>query len=132
MNKLAIYASLLVPVVAVVAAGWIAHEPAIPPAFGASGPERQDWSAYGGAPENNHYSALAQINKSNVKRLAVAWKFDSGIRGTQPDRGLAYWADGKDKRILAGVMNFLYALDAATGKPIPGFGIRGRIDLREK
>jgi len=36
-------------------------------------------------------------------------KFDSGIRGTQPDRGLAYWADGKDKRILVGVMNFLYA-----------------------
>jgi len=59
------------------------------------------------------------------------WKFDSGIRGTQPDRGLAYWADGKDKRILVGVMNFLYALDAATGKPIPGFGTQGRIDLRE-
>ena len=50
------------------------------------------------------------------------WKFDSGIKGTQPDRGLAYWADGKDKRILVGVMNFVYALDAATGKPIASFG----------
>ena len=28
-------------------------------------------------------------------------------------------------------MNFLYALDAATGKPIPSFGHDGRIDLRE-
>jgi quinoprotein glucose dehydrogenase len=61
----------------------------------------------------------------------LLWKFDSGIRGTQPDRGLAYWASEKDKRILAGVMNFVYALDATTGKPIPTFGDQGRIDLRE-
>ena len=25
----------------------------------------------------------------------LLWKFDSGIKGTQPDRGLAYWSDGK-------------------------------------
>ena len=36
----------------------------------------------------------------------------------------------KDKRILVGVMNFLYALDATTGKPIATFGKAGRIDLR--
>src|SRR6266850_8575701 len=77
MKKFGIYASLLAPVVAVVTAGLMVHEPAIPPGIGASGPERQDWSAYGGAPENNHYSALAQINRSNVKRLAVAWSFDT-------------------------------------------------------
>jgi quinoprotein glucose dehydrogenase len=59
------------------------------------------------------------------------WKFDSGIPGKQPDRGLAYWSDGKDKRILVGVMNFVYALDAVTGKPIADFGKEGRIDLRE-
>ena len=28
-------------------------------------------------------------------------------------------------------MNYLYALDAETGKPIPGFGEQGRIDLRK-
>ena len=61
----------------------------------------------------------------------LLWKFDSGIGGTQPVRGLAYWTDGKDKRILAGVMNFMYALDARTGKPIATFGDNGRIDLRE-
>lgn len=58
------------------------------------------------------------------------WKFDSGIHGTQPDRGLAYWSRGQDQRILVGVMNFLYALDAATGKPISTFGNNGRVDLR--
>src|SRR5205807_6920960 len=61
----------------------------------------------------------------------LLWKFDSGIRGTQPNRGLAYWANGNDKRILVGVVNFVYALDAATGNPMPSFGNGGRIDLRE-
>jgi quinoprotein glucose dehydrogenase len=61
----------------------------------------------------------------------LLWKFDSGIKGTQPDRGLSYWSDGKDSRIIAGVMNFVYALDATTGKPISTFGKDGRIDLRE-
>jgi quinoprotein glucose dehydrogenase len=134
--------------------------------------ENHDWPVWGGQPENMHYSKLAQINRQNVKKLAVAWtfdtgepgglqtspiivgnvlygitpaqkifaldaatgkllwKFDSGIKGTQPNRGLSYWSGGKDKRILAGVMNFLYALDAQTGKPIPEFGDDGRIDLR--
>src|SRR5579863_8302984 len=131
-----------------------------------------DWPAWGGNLENTHYSRLTQINRNNVKNLAVAWsfdtgekgglqtnplivanvlygitptqkifaldaatgkllwKFDSGINGTQPDRGLAYWSDGTDHRILVGIMNFLYALDANTGKPIPAFGDNGRIDLR--
>ncbi len=132
-----------------------------------------DWPVYGGTPDNNHFSPLAQINRTNVKQLSVAWsfdteesgglqtspievdgvlygispsqkifaldattgkllwKFDSGIKGTQPDRGLAYWTDGKQRRILVGVMNFVYALDAHSGQPIPTFGKDGRIDLRE-
>lgn len=61
----------------------------------------------------------------------LLWKFDSGIKGLQPDRGLAYWASGMDKRILVGVMNFVYALNADTGKPIPSFGTSGRVDLQE-
>src|SRR5947208_3457988 len=37
----------------------------------------------------------------------LKWKFDSGIVGTQPDRGVAYWAgaDNQDRRIIVGVMN---------------------------
>jgi len=34
-------------------------------------------------------------------------------------------------RVFATYRNFLYALDRATGKPIPTFGTGGRIDLRE-
>jgi quinoprotein glucose dehydrogenase len=173
LKTLAICALILVPSLIVTTAGSIARGANTPTPSNEPGQEHQDWPAYGGAPENNHYSKLAQINRSNVKRLAVAWsfdtqeegglqtspiivegvlygitptqkvfaldaatgkflwKFDSGIRGTQPDRGLAYWANRKDKRILVGVTNFVYALDAATGKPIPSFGNGGRIDLRE-
>lgn len=61
----------------------------------------------------------------------LLWKFDSGTKGTQPDRGLSYWSDSKESRIIVGVMNFIYSLDAATGKPVPTFGTEGRIDLRE-
>ena len=61
----------------------------------------------------------------------LLWKFDSGIAGTQPNRGVAYWTDGRQGRVLAGVMNYLYALDAATGRPIASFGEGGRIDLRK-
>lgn len=136
-------------------------------------PQRRDWPVYGGTPENNRYSPLAQINRENVKQLQVAWAFDTGESGGlqtspiivgdvlyayspsqkvialdaatgkllwkfdpgaqewQPARGLAYWTDGKQKRILAGVTNLVYALDADTGKPIPSFGENGHIDLRK-
>ncbi len=60
----------------------------------------------------------------------LKWKFDSGINAGQPARGVAYFTDGKQGRIFAGVMNFLYCLDADTGKPIPSFGQDGHVDLR--
>ncbi len=60
------------------------------------------------------------------------WKFDSGVGGSQPTRGMAYWSNGKRGRIFAGVMNYLYCLDAETGQPVPGFGEGGRVDLRKE
>jgi quinoprotein glucose dehydrogenase len=83
-----------------------------------------DGMLYGISPTQKIFAVDAATGKE-------LWKFDSGIKGMQPDRGLAYWADKDDKRILVGVMNFLYALDAKTGKPIPSFGSDGRIDLQE-
>ena len=61
----------------------------------------------------------------------LKWKFDTGIDAHQPVRGVTYWTDGKHPRIFAGIMNYLYCLDAETGKPIPTFGTAGRIDLRK-
>lgn len=79
---------------------------------------------YGLTPSQKVFALNAATGK-------LQWKFDAGIQGTQPDRGLAYWASGSDRRIFVGIMNFVYALNAATGKPILTFGKRGRIDLRE-
>ncbi|RZU39362.1 c-type cytochrome [Edaphobacter modestus] len=61
----------------------------------------------------------------------LLWRFDSGITAEQPTRGLSYWTDGKQGRLFAGIMNYLYALDPKTGKPIADFGEAGRIDLRK-
>ena len=61
----------------------------------------------------------------------LLWKFDSGVPGVGPVRAVTYWTDGRERRIFAGVNNFLYALDAADGKPVAQFGEGGRIDLRK-
>jgi len=61
----------------------------------------------------------------------LKWKFDSGIVAGQPARGVAYWNDGQHGRIYAGVMNFLYCLDAETGNLINSFGENGHVDLRK-
>jgi quinoprotein glucose dehydrogenase len=59
------------------------------------------------------------------------WKFDSGMPGRGAQRGLTWWSDGREKRLFASVMHYLYVLDPATGKPLPDFGDNGRIDLRQ-
>lgn len=45
------------------------------------------------------------------------------------NRGLSYWEDGEDKRILYTKESWLYAVDALTGKPITSFGENGRVSL---
>ena len=67
----------------------------------------------------------------NAATGAPLWTFDSGIKGSGPNRGVMYWQSGSERRVFAAVDNFIYALDAATGKPIATFGTAGRIDLRE-
>jgi len=46
-------------------------------------------------------------------------------------RGLAYWTDGKQERIVYVTPGYrLIALDAKTGIPVPGFGKNGAVDLK--
>jgi quinoprotein glucose dehydrogenase len=61
----------------------------------------------------------------------LLWKFESDLEGRVLSRGVSYWTDGHQSRIFAGARNYLYALDATTGKVIPTFGEQGRIDLRK-
>ena len=133
---------------------------------------------YGG-PGNIRYSPLAQIDRTNVARLRVAWTFDTGdvhpgsemqcqpvvgdgvlyastptarvvaldaatgrlIWSFDPQpgrratrvrhRGVTLWGEGRARRVFSTAGHYLYALDAGTGKPVPGFGREGRVDLRE-
>ena len=48
-------------------------------------------------------------------------------------RGVAYWTDGKDERILYVTTGYrLVALDARTGARIPSFGKDGIVDLKDE
>jgi quinoprotein glucose dehydrogenase len=47
-------------------------------------------------------------------------------------RGLAYWSDGRESRILYVTPGYrLVALDAGTGAIVPGFGVNGIVDLKK-
>ena len=65
------------------------------------------------------------------------WSFDPKIDKQRPhvlfiNRGAAYWTDGKQKRVFYGTLDGqLFAIDAATGKPVKGFGENGAVDLRK-
>ena len=60
----------------------------------------------------------------------LLWEYDAAPVAL---RGLAYWpgAGGWHPRVFTGNGLFLLALDVTTGKPAPGFGNEGRVDLRK-
>jgi quinoprotein glucose dehydrogenase len=58
----------------------------------------------------------------------LLWKHDASPVAL---RGLAYWpgSGGLHSRVFTGNGRYLLALDVTTGKPAPGFGNEGRVDL---
>ena len=141
-----------------------------------------DWPVYKADRASTSYSALDQINRSNVSRLEVAWTFQSGdeelytiecnplvvngimyltspmvrlfaldaatgdvlwrfdpyshgaprdlARWARVNRGVVYWNDDSEARILFTLENHLYALNASDGSLIQSFGERGVVNLR--
>ncbi len=71
----------------------------------------------------------------NAATGRLKWEFDPNdgnpVTRKMRNRGLTYWAHGSDQRIFFGARQFLYALDAKTGKPVLAFGTAGRVDLRD-
>ncbi len=39
----------------------------------------------------------------------LLWRFDTGPKGSGPNRGLAYWREGDDERLFATVDRYLYS-----------------------
>lgn len=69
-----------------------------------------------------------------------AWHFDASDstinktwhrKSVNMNRGVTYWEEGKDKRIIYTVGPIVFAVNAITGKLIPSFGKDGGINLSE-
>jgi quinoprotein glucose dehydrogenase len=62
------------------------------------------------------------------------WSFDVARvsrAGLNTNRGVSYWADGEDERILYAAGSQLFAVDARSGRAIRSFGDDGQVDLAE-
>jgi alcohol dehydrogenase (cytochrome c) len=80
-----------------------------------SGATQQNWPHYGGGQDAWRHSALDQINRSNVKKLAAAWVFQTGMS----DGGLQSTPIVVDGIMyLSASWNRVFAIDAETGKEL--------------
>ncbi|QHV96372.1 outer membrane protein assembly factor BamB family protein [Spirosoma endbachense] len=82
---------------------------------------------YGTSPKLKLFAVEANTGKQR-------WLFDP-FKDRQarfnPNRGIMYWEDGNDKRILYSAGPTLFAINALTGEPVAQFGKNGEVDLRE-
>ena len=151
----------------------------------ARGVENGEWRNHSGDNGSTKYSPLSQISKTNVTRLAVAWrrpavdpaftaanptmrvannfrstpimvggvlyasnglgfveafdpstartvwvqKLDPSVIAGGANRGVAYWGEGADARVISYTGRYLYALNPKTGEAVAGFGTGGHVDL---
>ncbi|MGH9159681.1 MAG: c-type cytochrome, partial [Vicinamibacteraceae bacterium] len=80
------------------------------------------WSDYGGSSDSMQYSALAHINKTNVRELELAWHYPV------PDRTGNFGFNPivvDDVMYLLGRENRIVALEAATGKMVWSHAVEG-------
>src|SRR5882757_2223306 len=76
----------------------------------------REWKVYGGSKESIHYSALTQVDTSNVGRLQLAWEYHTHdtdrYSQIQVNPIIAHGAlYGVSPRLK------LFAVEAATGRP---------------
>jgi quinoprotein glucose dehydrogenase len=112
-------------------------------------------NSFGPRPETLYSSTPLYVNGMlyttvGTRRAVVAldpatgeqrWMYseDEGVRGSAgarqgAGRGLSWWAsaDGSDERIIYVTPGYrMIALDAKTGRPVPGFGDAGVVDLKQ-
>jgi quinoprotein glucose dehydrogenase len=84
------------------------------------------------------YGTTAQLKLIALKADTghELWRFDPFARSAKGgvvgvNRGVVYWAEGTDRRILFSADHFLYAIDAGSGLPIRSFGTDGRVDIKD-
>ena len=90
----------------------------------ADSPAGKDWPTVGGGLDHNKYSTLTQITPSNVAQLKKAWSYPAGGAELTPIiiNSVMYYPSG----------NFVYALDAETGKEIWKVDMNGVIPYAQE
>jgi quinoprotein glucose dehydrogenase len=88
---------------------------------------RTTWKEYLGGPDSSHYSALKQIDVSNVHKLEVAWNYSTGDDTSYTFSPLVV----DNTAYFAAKHGSLVAVDAATGRelwghPFPSVGAFAR------
>ncbi|WP_037474114.1 PQQ-dependent dehydrogenase, methanol/ethanol family [Sphingobium sp. ba1] len=73
-----------------------------------------DWAFPGGDVHDSHFSRLTDIKPGNVAKLGLAWSYDLGTNRVQEATPVVI--DGV--MYTSGNLGRVYALDAATGKPL--------------
>ena len=86
--------------------------PAKAPAKSAAPRPYTTWKDHGGGPDSAQYSALNQINKTNVARLEVAWTYPAG------DGALLFNPIVVDGTMYVKAKGGIAAVEAATGKEL--------------
>ena len=80
-------------------------------------------------------TAQVQVRALNAATGEMLWNFDpyEGIRMRSSkgvNRGVAYWADGSDRRIFMSTQEHMYCLNADTGKLVAEFGDGGVLNMK--
>jgi quinoprotein glucose dehydrogenase len=80
-----------------------------------------DGILYGSTPQLTVFALEAATGRE-------LWRF-APMEPNGVNRGLAYWANGDDRRLLFSAGHWLQAIDPRTGQLIESFGEHGRVDL---
>jgi quinoprotein glucose dehydrogenase len=92
-----------------------------------------DGILYGVSPRLKLFAVDAATGKEK-------WSFDPADsvlnktwhrKSVNMNRGVAYWEEGEDKRIIYTVGPIVFSINAATGKPVQSFGTEGGINLNK-
>lgn len=76
--------------------------------------QTKDWPSFGRDYANQRFSPLNQVNENNVKKLALAWQFKSGISASFQTTPIVV----NKVMYLSLPYNHVVALDAVTGKEL--------------
>ncbi|MEY3367786.1 MAG: hypothetical protein RI973_941 [Bacteroidota bacterium] len=87
-----------------------------------------DGILYGSSPDLNFF-ALDATSGKEIWRFAPLPDNQLDHFSLGVNRGLVFWTDGREERLLATAGPFLFCMDAKSGMLIPSFGQEGKVDL---